>query len=109
MKMMFVWFRRVDLTHEQSLSAWGGAKHVSIVRTVPGLKKWVHNRVTNPGENAPDGIGELWFDSAQAMEQAWSSARGAAAMEDGKRFADMERSYGLVVEERTVIGQEASV
>ena len=105
MKMIFVWFRRADLTHEQSLSEWSGAKHVSIVRAIPGLRKWVHNRVTNlPNENAPDGIGELWFDSAQAMEQAWNSPEGAAAMEDGRRFADMDRSFGLVVDERTVIG-----
>ena len=105
MKMIFVWFRRADLTHEQSLGEWSGAKHVSIVKTIPGLKKWLHNRVINlPNENAPDGIGELWFDSAEAMEQAMSSPEGMAAMEDGRRFADMERSYGLVVDERTVIG-----
>jgi len=55
-----------------------------------------------PSEAAPDGIGELWFDNAQALEQAMNSPEMAAAVEDAKRFLDMEKTYALVVNEKTV-------
>jgi len=33
-----------------------------------------------------------------------ASPEMAAAVEDGKKFADMERTYALVVDEKIVIG-----
>ncbi len=105
MKLVFVWFRRAGLTHPQALADWGGARHISMVRKIPGLKKWIQNHPTElPNESAADGIGELWFDSAETMQRAMASPEMAAAVEDGKQFADMERTYALVVDERTVIG-----
>jgi len=105
MKVVFVLFRRADLTHEQSLAEWNGERHTSIVRKIPGLKKWVQNHVISaPSEAAPDGIGELWFDNAEAMEQAMNSPEMAAAVEDAKNFLEMERTYALVVDGKTVIG-----
>jgi hypothetical protein len=72
-----------------------------VVRKTPGLQRWVQNHVaTLPTAAAPDGIGELWFDHAGAME----SAEMAAAVEDAKRFLDMDRSYALVVEEKQILG-----
>jgi hypothetical protein len=38
------------------------------------------------------------------MQQGMASSEMAAAVEDGKRFADMERAYVLVVDEKAVIG-----
>jgi uncharacterized protein (TIGR02118 family) len=74
---------------------------------IPGLKRWVQNHATTvPSEAAPDGIGELWFDSQAAMEQAMNSRQMAAAVEDAKRFLDMERTYALVVDEKTVFGED---
>lgn len=107
MKLVFVLFRRADLTHEQSLAQWSGEQHTSIVRTVPGLKRWVQNHaVAVPSEAAADGVGELWLDSAAAMEQAMNSTQMAAAVEDAKRFLDMQKTYALVVDEKTVFGEE---
>jgi uncharacterized protein (TIGR02118 family) len=107
MKLVFVLFRRAGLTHEQSLAQWNGEQHTSIVRMIPGLKRWVQNHVTAvPSEAAADGVGELWFDSQAAMEQAMNSHEMAAAVEDAKRFLDMERTYALVVDEKTVFGEE---
>jgi uncharacterized protein (TIGR02118 family) len=110
MKVIFVLFRRADLTHEQSLAEWNGTKHVSLARKLPGLRKWVQNQVISlPTEHAADGIGELWFDSKEALEQAMASPQMAAAVEDAKRFLDMERTYAVVVNEQTVIGEAAAV
>jgi uncharacterized protein (TIGR02118 family) len=100
-KVVFVLFRRADLTHEQSLAEWNGKRHTSIVGKIPGLKKWVQNHVISvPGDPAPDGIGELRFDNTEAM----NSPEMAAAVEDAKNFLDMERTYALVVDEKAVIG-----
>ena len=110
MKVIFVLFRRADLTHEQSFAEWSGTRHVSLARKLPGLRKWVQNKVTSlPTEHAADGIGELWFDSKEAMEQAMASPQMAAAVEDAKRFLDMERTYAVVVNEEIVIGEAAAV
>ena len=51
----------------------------------------------------PVGIGELWFENAQALSAAMKSPEMAAAGEDAKRFLDMAKTYAVVVEEETVI------
>jgi uncharacterized protein (TIGR02118 family) len=103
-KVMFVLFKRADLSDEQSLAEWQGEKHTSLVRKIPGLKKWVQNHGSGPGNEASAvGIGELWFDSAEAMAEAMKSPEMAAAAEDAKRFLDMTRTHAIVVEERTII------
>jgi uncharacterized protein (TIGR02118 family) len=105
MKVLFVWFRRSDITHDQALAEWTGERHRSAVRKIPGLNKWIQNIPAElPNATAADGIGELWFDTAETMQQGMASAEMAAAVEDGKRFADMERAYVLVVDEKAVIG-----
>jgi len=103
-KLVFVVFKRADVTREQSFAEWDGAKHVALVRRIPGLRKWVQNRVMEPSnEGNADGIGELWFESAEVMAQAMKSPELAAAAEDAKRFLDMTRTYAIIVEERTII------
>ena len=105
MKVVFVLFRRQDLTHKESLAEWCGHKHTSTVKMIPGLKRWVQNHPIAAGTGtAADGIGELWFDTAEAMEAAMNSPQMSAAIEDAKRFLDMERTYALVVDEKEVIG-----
>lgn len=105
MKVLFVVYKRNDLTHEQCLAEWNGERHLSIVRKIPGLKKWVQNHVTEvPNDVAPDGIGELWFGDAESMEQGMNSPEMGAAVEDAKNFLDMERTYALVVEEKRILG-----
>jgi uncharacterized protein (TIGR02118 family) len=103
-KAVFVVFKKADLTAAQSFAEWDGAKHTALVRKIPGLKKWVQNRVTGAkNEGNADGIGELWFESAEAMVQGMKSPELAAAAEDAKRFLDMTRTYAIIVEERTII------
>ena len=105
-KLIFVLFRRHDLSHEQAVAEWTGQQHVSIVRTVPGLCKWVQNApIYAPKAGEADGIGELWFDNADALQKAMVSPQTAAAMKDAERFLDMEKTYALVVKDTTVIGQ----
>ncbi len=104
MKLLFVIYRRSDVTHEQALAEWGGPQHTAIVGRLQGLKKWVQNHAGDlPSEAAADGVGELWFESSEAMERAMNSPEMAAAVEDAKRFLDMHKTYALVVDEKSVM------
>ena len=104
-KIMFVLQRRRDQTRDQCLQRWSGATHIAIVRKLPGLTKWVQNHVVSaPGEAACDGIGELWFESDEAMTEALKSTEMAAAVEDAKNFLDMEKTGMVIVREQSVVG-----
>jgi uncharacterized protein (TIGR02118 family) len=104
-KVIFVLHRRSDLTRDQCLGHWSGERHTSIVKRIPGLTKWVQNHVTSaPGEPVCDGVGELWFESDEALEQALTSPEMGAAVEDAKSFLDMEKTGLLIVEEKTIVG-----
>jgi uncharacterized protein (TIGR02118 family) len=103
-KVIFVVQRRADLTREQCLRAWAGEQHASIVEQLPGLQRWTQNHVTSaPGEPVCDGVGELWFETDEALETALNSPQMAAAVEDARNFLDMERTGLIIVEEMTFV------
>jgi len=107
-KVIFVVQRRADLTREQCLRAWSGEQHLSIVEKLPGLRKWTQNHVTSaPGEPVCDGIGELWFDTDEALDAALGSPEMAAAVDDAKNFFDMERTGLIIVEEMTLVDPQS--
>ena len=67
---------------------------------VAGLRRYIQNPVTgDEREGAPDGIGELWFDDAATMDRVMNGPAMVTVFEDATRFADLDRSYPLVVEE----------
>jgi uncharacterized protein (TIGR02118 family) len=104
-KIIFILYKRSDQTHDECMEQWSGPTHTSILSRLPGLTKWVQNRVTGaPAEPMCDGIGELWFESDDAMHQALQSPVMGEAVEDAKRFLDMERAGLVIVEEKTVLG-----
>ena len=104
-KVIFILHRKDGTTREQCLEHWAGDRHTSIVGRIPGLTRWVQNHVRSaPGEPAAcDGVGELWFESDDAMQRALSSPEMGAAIEDAKNFLDMERTGLVVVEEKTIL------
>jgi uncharacterized protein (TIGR02118 family) len=82
---------------------WTVAQHRSVVSKIPGLTRWVQNRVLSAeGEPLCDGIGELWFDSDPALQEALTSREWRAAVEDAGRFLDLTRSGLIIVEEMPV-------
>jgi uncharacterized protein (TIGR02118 family) len=102
-KVIFILHRRADKSREQMAEQWSGAQHTALVNKVPGLSRWVQNHVTStPGVPICDGVGELWFDTDEAMQQALSSPEMGAAVEDAKRFLDMDKTGLLLVEEYPV-------
>ncbi len=101
-KVIFVVQRKADTTPEECSEQWAGEQHTSIVGTIPGLVGWVQNHViAAPGEPVCDGVGELWFESDQAMQAALDSPEMAAAVDDAKQFLDMDKTGLIIVEEKT--------
>ena len=104
-KVIFVLQRRAGLTREQALAHWSGEQHAAIVGKLPGLTRYVQNHVdTAPAEPVCDGIGELWFATDDLMNEALNSPEMAAAVEDAKRFLDMERTGMILVQEKILVG-----
>ena len=98
-------FKKSGLTREQCQAEWSSDRHLGLGRKIPGMRRYVQNYVTSdPVEAAPDGIGEMWFDDAAAMDNAVNSPEMAAGFEDAKQFADLERTLGLSVDEKPIIG-----
>lgn len=54
-----------------------------------------------------DGVAELWWESREEMEKAFTTAEGQAAghelLEDEKKFIDLPRSALWVANERPII------
>ena len=104
-KFVFVGFKKPGTTREAYLAGWEGEPHTSIVKRVPGITRWVQNHVKDGDAHAPDGVGEVWFENMEAYERAMNSPEMAAAFEEGSAWGDRDRSYGFVVEEKTIIGE----
>lgn len=104
-KIIFIVQRKSGTTREECLDYWAGERHTSIVRRLPGLTRWVQNRVVSaPAEPAAcDGVGELSFGSDEVMQAARNSPEMAAAVEDAQNFLDMDKTGLVIVEEQTVV------
>ena len=105
-KMMFMVHRKTGLTREQCVAEWTGNQHLTFLEDLKaaGLRRYVQNPATGEErEGAPDGIGELWFDDEAAMGRVISCPAMVTGSKDAERFADLERSYPLVVNESVLI------
>lgn len=104
-KFIFILHRNPGTSHEDFLAEWSGQRHTALVERVPGLQRWVQDHVVANADDLPcDGIGELWFDTDEAMHAALDSLEMAAAFDDAAAFVDLERSGMVVVEENTIVG-----
>lgn len=95
--------RLPDLSHEDFVAHWSGP-HVEIVRQLPGVRGLRLNvpRSWTPEEAAWDGIGEVWFDSVEAAEQAFRAEPHAARLADDRRRFLGEAQVAFV-EELTIV------
>lgn len=104
-KLIFICHKRPEFNAQQFAAEWASARHAAIVEQIPGLTRYVHNYVAaSDNPSAPDGIGELWFDTDDALENAVSSPEMGAAVKDAKAFLDMDRTYALPANEATIVG-----
>ena len=105
-KVIFILQRKAGTSRQACLEYWGGERHTSIVRKLPGLTGWVqHHVVFAPSEPAAcDGVGELSFNDDEAMQAALASPEMATAVQDAQSFLDMEKTGLVIVEDKTIVG-----
>jgi uncharacterized protein (TIGR02118 family) len=78
-KVMIGLVRRDDMSRDE-FATWWLQDHAPLARTLPGVLR-IHFNLLE--EDAPfDGIAELWFESAEAMEAAYASDIGKAVAAD---------------------------
>jgi uncharacterized protein (TIGR02118 family) len=104
-KLIFMCFKRPDLDANGFAAEWSGKRHVAVVERIPGLERYVHNYLTATDQaNAPDGVGELWFETDEALDAALTSPEMGAAIDDARTFLDMDRTYAVPASEAAIIG-----
>lgn len=80
--------------------------HGPLAAKLPGLRKYVQAHVIPDPAQADlpyDGIAELWFDSAEALQAALASPEGQAARADLPNFLDQDTVQILIAEEVTIV------
>ena len=102
---MFFLHRRADFTPEQ-FRTYSEQTHIPLVARVPGLVRYAVNHVAaNPfgAQQACDAVAELSFESSEDFQAALGTAEGQAALADQPNYLDMDRTYMLFMDEKTVI------
>ncbi|PPC74206.1 EthD family reductase [Pokkaliibacter plantistimulans] len=81
--------KKKDQSFEEFVDHWLKV-HSDIAVHVPGLRKYVINPIDREKypDSPIDGFSELWFDSLEAAEEAFSSPAGREAFADVPNFAD---------------------
>ncbi len=100
-KAVILLTRRADATHDEFASWWLG-EHAPLAATLPGVRRAVFNLVDEPGEGDPDGVSELWFDSQQALIEAYATEIGRAVVAD--TLAHVSSRQRMIVTEHPIAG-----
>jgi uncharacterized protein (TIGR02118 family) len=127
-KLVFVNYRRPDLTAEEFQRHWitVHAPLVLSVKDAIGIRRYVQNRPLSPGaleafaaargmvvDDLPDGITEAWWDSPEDMDNAFASEEGKKAaqllLEDESKFLDHARSRAILSKQHTIIGGDPAL
>jgi uncharacterized protein (TIGR02118 family) len=78
---------------------WILIEHVELARKIPGMRKYISNVLFAENPDAPfDGVSEMYFDSEQAMADAFATDAGKAA--GGDAAAHCSNRFRMVCEEK---------
>ncbi len=89
--------RKEGMTADEFWAHYTGP-HAAIVRRMPGLRRLALSRPAGAQASQWDAVGELWFDSAEAVEQAFADPEIAALLR-ADRPLFLGASEVVVVEE----------
>jgi uncharacterized protein (TIGR02118 family) len=92
---------RAEGATREEFRAWWLEQHAPLARQLPGLRRLVFN-VVEADEAGIDGVSELWFDSQEAFEAAYSSGIGQQVAADS--LANVAGRVRLFVDERVQMG-----
>ncbi|MFC0306110.1 EthD domain-containing protein [Rhizorhabdus histidinilytica] len=103
--------RKTDLSYDEFSDYWLN-RHAPLVKSVPEfmrhVRKYVqHHRAPGGEAVAPfgdspdyDGVGEIWFDSREAMKAAFEEPRYLEVIRpDEKKFFDASRCLSFIGDE----------
>jgi uncharacterized protein (TIGR02118 family) len=83
--------------------------HGAMGHHLPGVRRYVQSHLIDEGylyaTPQYDGVAQIWFDSPEAMNEAFASPAGKAMAEDGGKFLDMSFTRNFVAREHVVIDQ----
>jgi uncharacterized protein (TIGR02118 family) len=104
-KMITLLKRKPGISREEFSRYWLHPHGDIILKTVPGIKKYVQNpaRISGDREYAYDGVAEGWFDDMDALRKALKVLQGDIIKEDEEKFLDRSKTASIVVvDEREV-------
>jgi len=104
-KLVALLVKKPGMSADEFRSYWK-ERHSPVAAKMPGLKKYIQNHSPVDmagGTPAVDGVAELWFDSPQAIEAAFASPEGQAALADVPNFLDPQATKMMIVEESSAM------
>ena len=106
-KIVYVIKRKEGMSVEEFQTYWRKT-HAPIAAAIPGVRRYVQCHTLlelyrDSGEPAFDGAAELWFDSLEAVREAFQTEETAAARESELNFVDHSKSFRIVTEEKPVV------
>ena len=107
--------RKADMSHD-AFSRYWFEQHGPLVKSIPEFMRHVHKYIQYhpaPGQAAAgslfgdipdyDGVGEIWFDSREAMNAAFREPRYLEIIKpDELRFIDIEACLSFIGDERVM-------
>ena len=91
--------KRKDRMAFEEFRHWILVDHVEFARKIPGMRKYISNVLRTENPDAPfDGVSEMYFDSEQAMADAFATDAGKAA--GGDAAAHCSNRFRMVCEEK---------
>jgi uncharacterized protein (TIGR02118 family) len=91
-KRLTQWVPRPGVGRDEAIRRWR-TSHVSLVRQVPGVKRYVQNVcVRGPDGSEPPyaGVGELSFETLENAYAALSTPEWHAVLADAREFMDLD-------------------
>lgn len=97
-KIVVLLQRNGGLTHAEFADHWLG-DHVEMAKELPGLRKYVTSLPEDPETSPYDGVAEVYFDSREALREAWATDLGERLVADEERLLERDECVRMVVEE----------
>jgi uncharacterized protein (TIGR02118 family) len=97
-KMVQFLVREDGMSHEEFVDWWQG-DHAELASDLPGLERYSTAVPTNPDAVDYDGVLELAFESATALDEAFESDVGQEVQTDAAGYVDFGAGERMVVEE----------
>lgn len=106
LKVMYFLKRRQDLDRETFFDWWLGP-HAELAARLPGLRRYTISLEADGQDDEFDGVAELWFDSAAALDAAMTGEVGLAAHQDAGNVTSRIEGLHLVEHKFVDTGEPA--